>query len=68
MKTVDVMIPVYRPGKDLRELLRRLSCQSVPPRRICIVNTEEQYWDPALEMEFPGIRVAHISRQEFDHG
>lgn len=68
MKTVEVIIPVYKPGKELKILLERLGKQSYPIERILLVNTEKQYWDPRLEKEFPSIQVTHITKGEFDHG
>lgn len=72
MKTVDVCIPVYKPGNDLRKLLYRLCRQSYPVNCIRIVNTEEQFWqdDFLKEPEKAGIAVElqHITKEEFDHG
>lgn len=68
MKTVDVIIPVYKPGKSIEILLDRLERQSYPPSHIFLVNTEQQYWDERLEREYPSIQVTHIKKQEFDHG
>ena len=45
-RTIDVMIPTYRPGKEFRLLLERLKQQSVPVRRVVVINTEKKYWDP----------------------
>ena len=66
--TVEVIIPTYKPGEEFREVLFRLSRQSVLPGRIHVINTEEKYWDPSWEKEFPLVDVTHISRDEFDHG
>ena len=41
-KTIDVIIPVYRPGKELRELLIRLTKQTVKPSKILLMNTEKE--------------------------
>lgn len=72
MKTVDVCIPVYKPGEDLRKLLYRLCRQSYPVNCIRIVNTEEKFWKDAFlrEPRRNGIPVElrHISKEEFDHG
>lgn len=67
-KTVDLLIPTYKPNKDIFRLLERIEKQNYPVRRICIVNTQEQYWDPALEEEYPKVIVRHIREDEFDHG
>ena len=39
--TLTVLIPSYRPGKELKELLRRLSRQKKRPDRVLILNTED---------------------------
>lgn len=72
MKTVDVCIPVYKPGKELEQLLYRLCRQSYPINHIRIINTEEQFWDDAF-LEEPQrfgipVELQHITREEFDHG
>lgn len=68
MISIDVLIPVYRPGKEFHELLSRLEKQKTTVRRIQIMNTEVRYWDPEWEKEFPSLRVRHLTREEFDHG
>ncbi len=67
MKT-DVIIPTYRPGRELCEVLRRLSAQTVLPEHISIVNTGEEYWNPEWEKQFPLLDVRHIRKEDFDHG
>jgi len=67
-RTIDVMIPTYRPGKEFRLLLERLKQQSVPVRRVVIINTEKKFWDSRWEQEFPFTEVHHIKKEEFDHG
>ena len=67
-RTIDVIIPTYRPGKEFRLLLERLKQQSVPVRRVVIINTEKKFWDSRWEQEFPFTEVHHIKKEEFDHG
>lgn len=73
MEEIDVIIPVYRPGKEFVELIERLERQTVPIRQIIIFNTEQKYWE-AFQYDHPrrkryeNIKVWHISRREFDHG
>ena len=67
-RTIDVIIPTYRPGKEFRLLLERLKQQSVPVRRVVIINTEKKIWDSRWEQEFPFTEVHHIKKEEFDHG
>ena len=71
----DVIIPVYRPGAEFFELVRRLMLQTVKPERIIIMNTERRYWDAADadgELERLGAdgitEVHHLPKSEFDHG
>ena len=44
-KTVDVIIPVYKPGEELKELLSRLMKQSILPEHIFILQTIEEGTD-----------------------
>lgn len=67
-KTVDVLIPTYRPGGELEELLRMLEKQTYALAHIRIVNTEESLWDRGLEERHPAICVRHIPKEAFDHG
>ncbi len=69
---VDVVIPVYRPGKTFAELLKRLSAQTQPVGRYIIMNTEKEYWDRWVAESSPDLpenmTVTHVTREEFDHG
>lgn len=72
MKT-DIIIPTYRPGASLEELLKRLLQQELLPNRVIIMNTEEDLWDAdRFEVLFDGspvgLTVQHLSREAFDHG
>lgn len=73
MQEIDIIIPVYKPGKEFLEILDRLEHQSIPVHQIILFNTEQKYWD-ALSYEYSrrlyyqNIRVRHISKREFDHG
>ena len=44
-KLIDVIIPAYRPGSGFQNLLKRLERQSLPVRRVLVMNTEEKFWD-----------------------
>jgi rhamnosyltransferase len=68
MQTVDILIPVYRPGKELEELLRRLLKQSQPIHKIILMNTEEQYFPDSLYGFCEQMEVHHVTKTEFDHG
>lgn len=70
---VDVIIPTCMPGEEFTELMEGLSCQSIPIRKIIIMNTEEKYFE-RLKFgtkpikKYPNVEVHHFSKWEFDHG
>lgn len=66
--SVDVIIPVYRPDKRFRELLDMLARQTVPVRRIIIMNTERYFWKDSEYKDISGLEVHHVTKAEFDHG
>lgn len=51
---VDVVIPTYRPGMEVRELLKRLLQQTHLPKNIFLVNTEESLFDERVLEGLPG--------------
>ncbi len=70
--TIDVIIPTYRPGEELIEILNRLREQSHPVRRIILMNTEESLLDEKVKtaiLKLPEdmVKIHHISKAEFDH-
>lgn len=65
---VDVLIPVYRPGKRFSRLLQMLGRQTCQVNRIIVVNTEERYWNEDGYKTVERLEVHHISKAEFDHG
>lgn len=66
MEKVDVLIPTYRPGEQLRLLLNGLKKQTVVPDHIFIINTDQSLWKEMFEDE--DVLVTHIESAEFDHG
>ena len=72
--TVDVIIPLYKPGKELFSLLEKLKGQTVSVGRIILLNTEEKYFEQLtygtdFDDRFKNITsVYHLSKREFDHG
>ena len=73
MKTVDVIIPTYKPDKKLIQLLEWLSKQTVPVQKIILVNTEEKYlnrlvYGTDFNEKYKNVSVYHHSKREFDHG
>lgn len=71
--TIDVIVPVYKPDKELGELLGRLKRQTVKADHVILINTEKELFDAAyseeeLMKEYPDLVIRHISKKEFDHG
>ncbi|MCH1982206.1 glycosyltransferase family 2 protein [Ruminococcus sp. OA3] len=67
-KSVDVIIPTYRPGKEFRELVKRLLAQEYPVDHIFIMNTGEENWDERIGLISDKVITEHIQKKEFDHG
>ncbi len=73
MKTVDVIIPVYKPDIRLKKIISRLRQQTYPVNRIILINTGRVYFEQAFgeDMSFfetDDIVLRHISEEQFDHG
>ena len=71
--TIDIIIPLYKPGKELFALLDRLQDQSVQAENIILVNTEEKYFTQLIYGtrffdKYKNVKVYHLSKKEFDHG
>lgn len=67
-KSVDVIIPTYRPGKEFRELVKRVLVQEYPVDHIFIMNTGEENWDERIGLISDKVITEHIQKKEFDHG
>lgn len=65
---IDVVIPTYKPGDVFYQLLERLEKQTIKPRNIIVINTEEQYFDKSRCAHISNLKVVHIKKEEFDHG
>ena len=52
-KTIDVIIPTYHPGNEFSKLIDRLMKQTCPIHQIIIMNTEEAFWDPKWNEDYP---------------
>ena len=73
MKTIDVIIPTYKPGKEFAGLLMSLQSQSTQVNQVILMNTEKEYLNMALLDELESsfkekIQIHHLTRAEFDHG
>lgn len=66
-RTVDVIIPTYRPGREFGELIRRIEEQEYCPDRILVMNTGEENWNREWE-KCPILEVHHLEQKDFDHG
>lgn len=71
--SVDVIVPTYRPGRELWELLERIGRQTVSVNKIILMNTEkglfeEVFSEEELTERFPNLEIHHLTRAEFDHG
>ena len=65
---IDVIIPTYRPGREVATLIERLMGQTVAINKIIIMNTEEKFWDESIKEKSEILEVHHLSKKEFDHG
>ena len=65
--TFDIIIPTYKPGAELTDLLNGILIQTSRPDNIFIINTEEKFWKAEFETVLP-VHVIHIKKSDFDHG
>lgn len=73
MKTIDVIIPTYKPTGKLVRIIEMLEKQTYSVNKIIIINTEKEYFDDFFKDKdildsYDNILVKHIKREEFDHG
>lgn len=66
-KIVDVIIPVYKPGKEFFELIERLKGQSYAVHQIRVMHTEGGIFPEEFCREHE-IEVTYLTKDEFDHG
>ena len=67
---IDVIIPTYKPGEELFELLDRLGKQSLPVNKVILMNTEKSYFRKLMNgrklvEEYPFVSVFHLKKKEF---
>ena len=67
-KTVDVIIPVYRPDHSWKNLVDMLNIQTYPVNIIRVMNTGRENWNPVYETWSSKMIVNHVTEDEFDHG
>ena len=69
---IDIIIPLYKPGKELFSLLDRLNQQTVSVQKIILMNTEQKYFEQLVYGtksldKYKNVKVYHLSKREFDH-
>lgn len=70
---VDIVIPVYRPGKEFLDLIEKLHRQTADIGKIILMNTEKEKIQGLLEStglleRYPKVELHHVTKEEFDHG
>jgi len=70
---IDIIIPIYKPGRELFTLLDRLERQTLPVRQIILMNTGESFFRQLADgtgfgEKYPNVKVYHLSKKDFDHG
>lgn len=71
--SVDIILPTYKPTRELFDMIELLESQTYPVHKIIIMNTEEKYFQRLLTgtkilKRYQNIEVHHLSAREFDHG
>ena len=67
-RTLEIVIPVYKPGDELRSLLKRLERQTCPPLKVHLMHTLSGEPLPELSDIGLDVEVHPLERDEFDHG
>lgn len=68
-KTVDVVIPTYRPGKELALIIEKLVNQKYEVNKIILINTLIDDKDLGLNFDnFEKVEIHNIKKEEFNHG
>ncbi len=70
---INVVIPTYKPGRRLFELVDALESQTVPVSGIILMNTEEKYLNNLIYgtdflKKHLNIRIKNVAKREFNHG
>ena len=67
-RTVDVLIPTYKPDQRCVQLVKRLLSQSVQVNRIYLIDTESGIFPKELYTISDRVKIHRILPEEFDHG
>lgn len=67
---IDVVIPVYKPGKELGQLLCMLKKQTFQPNKVILMHTEDGYTLSVDDKEKGEacIEEVMVTQAEYDHG
>lgn len=71
MKTLDLIIPVYKPDKKFHTLMKRLQKQTKVPDHIFLMHTAVEPFTEELRREykdFENVIITELTPEEFDHG
>ena len=61
------IIPTLNAGSKLKKLLDSLSCQTLAPDEILVVDSQSEDETPSLAKAQKDVRLIQIKREEFDH-
>ena len=67
-KSVDIIIPTYRPDESVVYLIKKLLKQTYPIHEIHIIDTETGIFPKKLKNLSDKIRISKIKPEQFDHG
>ena len=67
-KSVDIIIPTYRPDETVVYLIKKLLKQTYPSHEIHIIDTETGIFPKELKNLSDKIRISKIKPEQFDHG
>lgn len=71
MKTLDLIIPVYKPDEKFYALMERMLKQKKIPDHIFLMHTAVEPYTEELRRRygsFPNIVITELTPEEFDHG
>jgi len=66
-KSIDVIIPIYKPDERLQRIIRRLLMQSRKVNEIILLQTLDEH-ERIAKFKEPNITVLPVQKNEFDHG
>ena len=67
-KTVDIVIPTFKPDEKFHNLMQMLFKQTYQIGRILVMNTDASLFPKEGYDKLPNVEIRHLPREEFDHG